>query len=51
MEFSAHWVFCTYYRFLVLAGKGPTAYVHLEMISKVFIILFLLCQWGLGIGN
>ena len=34
MEFSAHWVFCTYYQFLVLAGKGPTAYVHLEMISN-----------------
>ena len=25
-------------------SKGPT-YMHLEMISKVLIILFLLCLW------
>ena len=28
-------------------SKGPT-YINLEMISKVFIILFLLCLWGYG---
>ena len=27
--------------------KGLT-YIHLEMISKVFIILVLLCLWGWG---
>ena len=26
-------------------SKGPT-YINLEMISKVLIILFLLCLWG-----
>ena len=28
-------------------SKGLT-YIHLELISKVFIILFLLCLWGKG---
>ena len=31
----------------VLSSKDP-AHIHLEMISKVFIILFLLYLWGLG---
>ena len=32
--------------FSALPSKGPTAYIHLEMISKVLIILFLFCLWG-----
>ena len=28
-------------------SKGPS-YINLEMIGKVFIILFLLCPWGYG---
>ena len=35
-----------YYRFSGLS-KGPT-YINLKMISKVFIILFLLCLLGEG---
>ena len=43
MEFWAHRVFYAYYRFFGLS-KGTT-YIHLEMISKMFIILFLICLW------
>ena len=45
MEFSARGLFCSYYRFFGLSAV--TTYIHLEMISKVFVIIIL----HVGIGD